>query len=114
MGTTNEKATSRTAQAKSQSLSVSGGGGITRGESEIVGTEQERNYRASSSQSSVFSTGTTITGGMLDHLIDEYCDQVAAKEAEVERINDEIKRLNTRVQEFKALRQELNKQTEDH
>ncbi|WP_414579622.1 hypothetical protein [Anabaena sp. CCY 9402-a] len=51
---------------------------------------------------------------MLDHLIDEYCDQVAAKKAEAERINDEVKRLESRIQEFKSLRQELDKQTEDN
>ena len=114
MGTTNEKTSARSTQAKSKPFSVTGSGGITGGESEAIGNQQERDYRASSSQSSIFSTGTAVTGGMLDHLIDEYCDQVEAKENEVQRINDEIKRLKSRVQEFKALREELHKHTEDN
>lgn len=113
MGTTNEKTIARTAQAKLKPDGIARGCGITGGESQAIGNQQERDYRASSSQSSVFSTGTTITGGMLDHLIDEYCDQVAAKKAEVQRINNEVKRLESRIEEFKSLRQELDKQTED-
>ncbi|BAZ50139.1 hypothetical protein NIES4103_27530 [Nostoc sp. NIES-4103] len=113
MGTTNEKTIARSAQAKFKPDSIAGGCRVTGGESEAVGNQQERDYRTNSSESSIFSAGTAVTGGMLDHLIDEYCDQVAAKEDEIQRINDEIKRLRSRVQEFKALREELKKQTED-
>lgn len=114
MGTTNEKTTSRSTQAKIESVDIARGNGTTGRKSQATGNQQERDYRASGSESSVFSTGTTVTGGMLDHLIDEYCDQVAAKKAEAERINDEVKRLESRIQEFKSLRQELDKQTEDN
>jgi hypothetical protein len=114
MGTTNEKTTARSTQTKVKSDNIARRHGTAGGESSASGHQQERDYRASSSQSSIFSTGTSVTGGMLDHLIDEYCDQVTAKEAEVARINDEIKRLKTRVHEFKALREELHKQTEDN
>jgi chromosome segregation ATPase len=114
MGTTNEEAIARSTQAKSQPVSVTGSGSSARGESQVAGDKQERDYRTHSSESSIFSTGTTVTGGMLDHLIDEYCDQVAAKKDEARRINDEVKRLESRIQEFKALREELKKQTEDN
>ncbi|WP_181373948.1 hypothetical protein [Nostoc commune] len=50
---------------------------------------------------------------MLDHLIDEYCSQVAIKQEEIERLNNEVSRLETRVQEFKALRAELQKQFQE-
>ncbi len=114
MGTTNEKAIAWSTQAKPEPDSISGGCGSAGGKSEAIRNKQERDYRASSSESSIFSPGTAITGGMLDHLIDEYCNQVASKENEVERINDEIKRLKSRVQEFKALREELHKQSEEN
>lgn len=114
MGRKNEKTIARSEETQPQSVSIARGGRLAGRESEASGNQQERNYRANSSESSILSAGTTITGGMLDHLINEYCDQVTAKESEVERINDEIKRLRTRVQEFKALREELHKQTEDN
>ncbi|MEN2383531.1 MAG: hypothetical protein ACSI46_00475 [Gloeotrichia echinulata DVL01] len=114
MGTKDEKASARTTQAKPKSIGITGGCGVVGGESESLGNQQERNYRAGSPQPSIFGTGTTVTGGMLDHLIDEYCDQVASKENEIARANDEIKRLNSRIQEFKALKEELVKQTEEN
>ncbi|WP_442944576.1 hypothetical protein [Nostoc sp.] len=50
---------------------------------------------------------------MLDHLIDEYCDQMAAKQEEIEHLQNEIKRIQSRVQEFKALREDLKRQSEE-
>ncbi|MBN3943484.1 hypothetical protein [Nostoc sp.] len=50
---------------------------------------------------------------MLDNLIDEYCDQVANKESEIQRLVDEVTRLKSRVQEFKVLREELQKQFQE-
>lgn len=109
----NEETIARSAQAGTESLYIAGSGGATRGESETFGGQQKRNHRKNRSQSSLLSTGTTVTGGMLDHLIEEYCAQVEAKKHEIIRANEEIKRLNARIEEFKTLKKELDKQTEE-
>lgn len=97
-------------------------GGQIRGESQSPWTEQERIDRADSQRSSIFSSpGTTVTGGMLDHLIDDYAGQVAVKEQEITRLNedinryrDEVGRLNFRIEELKALKEELYQQVKEH
>ncbi len=121
MGTTNEKAIAWSEEAKPEPDNISGGDGITRRKSENLGNQQERDYRAGCSESSLFSPGTAVTGGMLDHLIDDHLDQMAAKEDEAERIAREakrveadLKRLKVRIQELKALREELKKQSEQN
>ncbi|WP_414573355.1 hypothetical protein [Nostoc sp. CCY 9925] len=57
---------------------------------------------------------------MLDHLIEEYGDQVALQQQQIQRLNEdithrynEIKRLESRIQEFKMLRDEFQKQFEE-
>jgi chromosome segregation ATPase len=114
MGTTNEKADARTEEEKLELNIVPRRSGIARSEGENAGNQQERDHRANSTRSSIFSPGTAVTGGMLDHLIDEYRDQMATKESELERLKDEIKRLAARIKEFEALRQELKKQSEEN
>jgi HAMP domain-containing protein len=113
MGTKNEETITRSTQAESESVGITGGRGTARGESKTTRNQQERDHRARSSESSIFSPGTAVTGGMLDHLIDEYCDQMAAKQDEIEHLQNEIKRIQSRVQEFKALREELKRQSEE-
>ncbi|MEH1862058.1 MAG: hypothetical protein V7L21_29560 [Nostoc sp.] len=114
MGTTkDEKTVTWTEEAKLESVSLSRGRGVAGGESESIRNQQKRNNRAHSSQSSIFSPGTAVTGGVLDNLIDEYCDQVANKESEIQRLVDEVTRLKSRVQEFKVLREELQKQFQE-
>jgi len=112
--TANEKTNTWSEEAKPEPDIVTRGSGVVRGESQHVGNQQERDDRTSSTRSSIFSAGTGITGGMLDHLIDEYLDQMAAKEDEIKRLGDEIKRLAARVKEFKSLREELKKQFEEN
>jgi chromosome segregation ATPase len=51
---------------------------------------------------------------MLRHLIDDYREQVALKLAERERIDHEISRLRSRVQELESLQTELEKQVEQN
>ncbi|MEH1805389.1 MAG: hypothetical protein V7L28_08540 [Nostoc sp.] len=113
MGTKNEKTIARSAQAKPEPVSVTGSCGDVGGKSKTTWNQQERDYRAGRSESSVFSPGAAVTGGMLDHLIDEYCDQMAAKQEEIEHLQNEIKRIQSRVQEFKALREDLKRQSEE-
>ncbi len=112
MGTTNEKAVTRSAEAETNSDNISGGNRATGNTSPTIGNQQERDTRARSSEPNVFSPGTTVTGGMLDHLIEDNLDQMAAKEDEAKRVAVELKRLKARVQELKALREELKKQSE--
>ncbi|MBN3907676.1 MAG: hypothetical protein HWQ35_14280 [Nostoc sp. NMS1] len=49
---------------------------------------------------------------MIDHLIDEYSDQVAIKKEEDQRIQDEIARLESKIQGLKVLREDLKAQVE--
>jgi uncharacterized coiled-coil protein SlyX len=109
---TNEKTIARSTQAQIKPVDIPRGNGVVRGEGENVGGQQERDARTDSSQSSIFSPGTAIPGGMLDHVIDEYVDQVGKKREEISRMEDEVKRLENRIQEFKALRDEVKKQSE--
>ena len=114
MGTTkNEEAVTWAEKAEPKSLSLAGGCGVTGGEGESIGNQQKRDNRTYRSQSSLLSPGTAITGGVLDNLIDEYCDQVELKENEIQRLNDEVNRLKSRVQEFRVLRVELQKQFQE-
>ena len=70
-----------------------GRGGDVGSQSESVGNQQERTYRAHSPKSSIFSSGTSDDGGMVCQLIDDYRDQVAARKAEIKRLEDEVKKL---------------------
>jgi chromosome segregation ATPase len=114
MGTTNEETVARSEKAETNSDDISGGNRVTGSTSSIIGNQQERDIRACSSEPNIFSPGTTVTGGMLDHLIDDTLDQVAAKEDEAKRVAVELKRLKARLQELKALREELSKQSEQN
>ncbi len=114
MGIQDEKTIARAEEAKAEFDNISGRYAVVGNKSANVGNQQERDNRASGSQSSIFTTGTSVTGGMLDHLIAEYSDQMVVKENEIQHLTDEIKRLGARVKEFQALREELNKQTEEN
>ena len=114
MGTTkNEEAVTWTEKAEPESVGLSRGCGVAGGESEFIGNQQKRDNRAYRSESSIFGSGTAVTGGVLDNLIEEYCDQVQLKENEIQRLNDEVNRLKSRVQEFRVLRGELQKQFQE-
>ncbi len=113
MGTRkNEEAITWTEKAESESVGLSRSCAVAGGESESIGNQQKRNNRAYSSQSSAFSPGTTVIGGALDSLIDEYCDQVELEESEIQRLKDEVNRLKSRVKRFRVLR-ELQKQFQE-
>lgn len=88
-------------------------------EGQVTGYQQERINRANSSQSNILCAGTTVVGGMLDQLISDYCDQLASKDNEIshfkrviEGLELEKKRLESRVREFEALREELKRNIE--
>ena len=114
MNITNEKAVIQSAETKTNSDNISRGSTVTGDTSSIIGNQQERDIGARSSEPNIFSPGATVTGGMLDHLIDDSLDQVAAKEDEAKRVAAELKRLKARIQELKALREELNKQSQQN
>lgn len=118
MDTTDEKAIAWSAEAEIKSIDISRRDGVTGSTGENVGSQQERNVGADSSEPSIFSPGTNVTGGMLDHLIDDHLDQMAAKddeakrlELEAKRVKADLERLRIRVQELKALREDLKKQS---
>lgn len=119
-GRKNEKAAARAEEERSNVDLDSRRSGEIGGQSKSSWTKQERIDRTDSQGSSVFAAGTTITGGMLDHLIEEYGDQVALQQQQIQRLNEdithrynEIKRLESRIQEFKMLRDEFQKQFEE-
>ena len=113
MDITDEKAVARSAQDQPKPVDIARRDEVARRKGENAWGQQERDAGTDSSKSSIFSTGTTVTGGMLDHLIDEYVDQVEGKRQEIIRIEIEVKKLENRVEEFKALREDLNKQSQD-
>lgn len=89
-------------------------------ESESFRNQQERIDRTDCQRSSLICFGTAATGGMIDHLIDDYANQVAQKEQEIKRLSDdidrhaeEVKRLNFRIQELTSLRLELRQQIKE-
>jgi Tfp pilus assembly protein PilN len=77
------------------------------GESQGIGCQQERISGADGQRSNLLIDGARTSGGTIDHLIDEYSDQVAIKEQENQRIEDEISRLKSKIEELKALKEEL-------
>jgi hypothetical protein len=81
--------------------------------SEGNGSQQKRADRTNCQESSIFTTGSTITGGMLRHLNDEYRQQLANKKHERQLIDAEILRIESRIQEFEALESELEKAIEN-
>ncbi len=70
-----------------------------------LGYKPERIDRADSSESDFFKPGTSITGGILSQLIQEYGDQVATKKHEIEW-------LELRINQFKRILEELDQRTE--
>ncbi|WP_243713849.1 hypothetical protein [Nostoc sp. 106C] len=113
-GKKDEEAATRPKEKRSDFNAESRRTGKTGGESESFRSQQERIDRADSQRSNLVSVGTTVIGGMLDHLISDYATQVGQKEQEIQRLNDDInrhsedvKRLNIRIDELKTLRQEL-------
>ncbi len=51
---------------------------------------------------------------MVCQLIDDYRDQVAARKAEIKRLEDEVKKLEIRIDEFEILKQELKQESEQN
>nr|WP_039748289.1 hypothetical protein [Hassalia byssoidea] len=113
MGTKNEEAVTWSEKAEANSDNFPGGGRIAGSTSKNAGNQQERNTRACGSQSGIFALGTADDGGILDHLIGECVDQMATKREEAKRLDAEIKRLESRVEEYRTLREQLKKQSEE-
>lgn len=81
-------------------------------QSENIGNQQERACRAHSPKSSIFRYGASDDGGMVCQLIDDYRDQVAARKAEIKRLEEEVKKLEFRIDEFEILKQQLKQESE--
>ncbi|MEH2123722.1 MAG: hypothetical protein V7K44_04840 [Nostoc sp.] len=87
--------------------SLAGRGRETGGESQGIGCQQERISGTDGQRSNLLIDGARTSGGTIDHLIGEYSDQVAIKELENQRIEDEISRLKSKIEELKLLKEEL-------
>nr|WP_230968094.1 hypothetical protein [Nostoc sp. WHI] len=119
MGTTNEKAATRSEEKGSNANTDTRRRGNAERESQGNGYQQERDDRTYSERTSILSLGISITGGMLRQLISDYRDQLAAKKEEIQKHYDEIRQLNgeaekieSRIQEFESLQIQLEKQSE--
>jgi chromosome segregation ATPase len=125
MDTKNAEDNTRGEEEKCNVLSLPGGDEVIRGESTSAGNQQKRIYRANST-SREFDAQTSITGGILSQLINDYYDQLAEKTNQIHRIEEERQRLELekerikadreklqgKIQEFTTLQQELKKQPE--
>lgn len=118
-GEKDQDSSSRTEEKRLYAYTHSGGSRDARCESEIPRNQSERTYRANSTQSSIFSPGTSDDGGILRQLIKDYRDQmaarrdqVAAKKAEIKRLEDETEKLEFRIQEFETLQKQLEQESE--
>ncbi|AFY31615.1 hypothetical protein Cal7507_1141 [Calothrix sp. PCC 7507] len=111
-GRKNEKATAWAEEERPNVNSLPRGCGEIGSEGQSARSQQERAGRAISERSSVFSCGTAVTGGMLDHLIDDCRIQVARKKEEKQQIENEIERLESKISEIEELKQELSKKLE--
>ncbi len=85
-----------------------------------VKPEQERTSRTNGERGLFFCAGTAIAGGMLDNLIDDYAHQVKVKQREIQKLQDdivccseEVRKLDTRIQELTLLRDEFRQQTQN-
>lgn len=108
----NEKTFTREEKTKTQPDHLTGGDGTFREQSEFNRNQQERVDRADSSESSVFFCGESIVGGTIRQLIRDYEEQLVIKQEEFNRVSEDLKRVNYRINEFKSLLQELESQKE--
>ncbi|MEH2001095.1 MAG: hypothetical protein V7L00_20490 [Nostoc sp.] len=103
MGITDAEANPRTKEEEFKLDNISRSSSATRGEVPFLGTKQERVYREGSPRPSIFSPRERNIGKMLDRLIGEYQDQVAAKKSEIAAIE-------ARISDLKSLKEELKEE----
>jgi|GEM_PF-4839759 len=100
--------TPRATKTKNESDNIAGGQGTTRRKSEGARYQYFGTDGASSTRKPTINiTGTPNTGGIIDHLIGEYQEQVAAKKAEIDRLKDEIAALTKNIQDLQVVRASL-------
>ena len=106
MGTINEKIDSRSTKEKRELYDDTRCNRDARRESGNARSQQERTHREDSPRSNFVGNGSSVTGKILRQLIEESQTQVAAKKAE-------ISQLESKIQEFNALLEQLeaNKET---
>jgi hypothetical protein len=107
MGTTNEKINPRSEEEKRQLYDDSGWNRIAGSESRVTGDKQERVDREDCSRSNFFGDGNPGFGKTLRQLIEDLIGQVAHKHEEKKRIEEEIAQLDSRIQEFSDLLNQL-------
>ncbi|WP_265338673.1 MULTISPECIES: hypothetical protein [unclassified Nodularia (in: cyanobacteria)] len=102
-----QKSDSRTEEGKYNLDANSRGRGATGSQGQDSGNQQERVYRTNSQEFNFRKSGRTVTGGMLCQLIEEWEQQLAVKKLEVER-------LESRINEFRALQEELDQKIQEN
>lgn len=106
-GRKDEKTTAWAEEERFNIDSLARRGRETRSQSQGIGCQQERTGRTDGQRSNILIDGARTPGGTIDHLIGEYSDQVAIREKENQRIEDEIARLKLKIEELKELKEEL-------
>lgn len=69
----------------------------------ILGYQQKRNNRKSGSVANFLGDGQENIGGMLRHLINEYRNQVADKEKELQKMELDILHLHNKLRDLESL-----------
>ncbi|MEH1781741.1 MAG: hypothetical protein V7L26_22045 [Nostoc sp.] len=82
-------------------------------QSEITRNQSQRVNRADSADSPNVPTGKTYLGGTVSQLIRDYRSQVASKQSLIEQTQEEIDYLQSRIQQFEELAENLEKTTEE-
>ncbi|MDZ8135169.1 MAG: hypothetical protein RM049_07670 [Nostoc sp. DedQUE04] len=106
-GRKHEKTTAWAEEEGFNSDSLAGRGREIGVQGKGIGCQQERISGTDGQRSNLFINGAGTPGGTIDHLIGEYSDQVAIKEQENQRIEEEIARLKSKIEELQALKEEL-------
>ncbi|MEH2071622.1 MAG: hypothetical protein V7K47_26290 [Nostoc sp.] len=87
--------------------------GDTGRQGESSRNQSQRVNRAYSTDSFDVPVGETYLGGTVSQLIQDYRSQVASKQSLIEQTQDEIDYLQSRIQQFEELAENLQNSTEE-
>lgn len=88
-------------------------GGNTGQQGESTRNQSQRTDRTNSTDSLNVSIGKTHLGGTVSQLIRDYRSQVASKQSLIQQTQDEIDYLQSRINQFEELVENLEKPTEE-
>ena len=113
MGRINEEVDPRAAQEKREFHNDSGRDRKIGSEGGSTGNQQERINRADSPRPDFPGDGHPVTGKIIRQLINDYASQVAQKHDQKKQLEAEILQLDSKIEEFNSLLEQLeaNKET---